>query len=170
MENTIPRLVQGAAQRFGRGIAIEEGELKLDFEGLAAAGLDAARAFIQSGLEPGDRVGVWAPNIHEWVVAAIGLQTAGGVLVTLNTRMKGPEAAYILRKSGARWLCTMGEFLDVDYAAQLQDESLPDLEETLILRGEAEGARSNQGRILCKASAAETSTRTLHDDASLALP
>ena len=141
MENTIPRLVQGAAQRFGNGVAIEEGDQKLDFQALAAAGLDAARAFIRAGLRPGDRVGVWAPNIHEWVVAAIGLQSAGGVLVTLNTRMKGPEAAYILRKSGARWLCTMGEFLDVNYAAQLEGESLPDLEETIALRGDAQGAR-----------------------------
>ena len=141
MENTIPRLVQGAAQRFGKGIAIEDGDQKLDFQALASAGLDAARAFIRAGLQPGDRVGVWAPNIHEWVVAAIGLQSAGGVLVTLNTRMKGPEAAYILRKSGARWLCTMGDFLDVNYAAQLKGESLPDLEETIALRGEAEGAR-----------------------------
>ena len=137
MENTIPRLVQGAAQRFGDGIAIEDGDQKLDFKDLAEAGLKAARAFIRAGLQPGDRVGVWAPNIHEWVVAAIGLQSAGGVLVTLNTRMKGSEAAYILRKSGARWLCTMGEFLDVNYAAQLKGESLPDLKETLALRGEA---------------------------------
>ena len=141
MENTIPRLVQGAAERFGDRIAIEEGDLKLDFRSLAAAGLEAARAFIRAGLEPGDRVGVWAPNIHEWVVAAIGLQSAGGVLVTLNTRMKGPEAAYILRKSGARWLCTMGDFLDINYAVQLRDQSLPDLKEILALRGEAEGAR-----------------------------
>lgn len=141
MENTIPRLVQGAAQRFGNGIAIEDGNQKLDFQALASAGLDAARAFIRAGLQPGDRVGVWAPNIHEWVVAAIGLQSAGGVLVTLNTRMKGPEAAYILRKSGARWLCTMGDFLDVNYAAQLEGESLPDLEDTIALRGEAAGAR-----------------------------
>jgi len=141
LENTIPRLVQGAAKRFGDRVAIEDGDQTLDFQSLAAAGLEAARAFIRAGLEPGDRVGVWAPNIHEWVVAAIGLQSAGGVLVTLNTRMKGPEAAYILRKSGARWLCTMGEFLDVNYAVQLKDQSLPDLKETLALRGEAEGAR-----------------------------
>ena len=38
----------------------------------------------------------------QWIIAAIGAQTVGGVLVPLNTRLKGPEAAYILRASGAR--------------------------------------------------------------------
>ena len=95
---------------------------------VSAASLDASRAFIAAGIEPGDRVGVWAPNIYEWVVAAIGLQGAGGVLVPLNTRMKGSEAGYILRKSRARMLFTMGEFLGTNYIALLEGQELPDLE------------------------------------------
>ena len=140
METTIPRLVQGAAERVGALSALEEGEITFDFRGLAHAGLEAARAFLAAGLQPGDRVGVWAPNIHEWVVAAIGLQSAGGVLVTLNTRMKGGEAAYILRKSGAKFLCTLGDFLGVDYVAAIAGEDLPDLEKVIALRGTPSGA------------------------------
>jgi acyl-CoA synthetase (AMP-forming)/AMP-acid ligase II len=137
-ETTIPRLVRTAAARFGDRVAIEDGAAKLSYRGLADAGLRAARAFIAAGLAPGDRVGIWAPNVYEWIVAAIGLQSAGGVLVTLNTRMKGGEAAYILRKSGARMLATMGEFLGVDYAAQLAGQDLPDLERVLTFRGAAD--------------------------------
>jgi acyl-CoA synthetase (AMP-forming)/AMP-acid ligase II len=140
LETTIPRLVQGAAERFGTLSALEDGEVVFDFRGLADAGLRAARAFLAAGLRPGDRVGVWAPNIHEWVVAAIGLQSAGGVLVPLNTRMKGGEAAYILRKSGARLLCTLGDFLGVDYVAAIAGEDLPDLEQIIALRGTPPGA------------------------------
>ena len=92
MEQTIPRLVQGAAERFGDRAAVEDGDVTLSFSELAQGGLEASRAFIAAGLAPGDRVGIWAPNLHEWIVAAIGLQSAGGVLVTLNTRMKGAEA------------------------------------------------------------------------------
>jgi acyl-CoA synthetase (AMP-forming)/AMP-acid ligase II len=121
-------------------VAIEEPEGQLTFPELAEAGLRAARAFMAAGLAPGDRVGVWAPNVGEWIVAAIGIQSAGGVLVTLNTRMKGSEAAYVLRKSGARMLCTMGEFLGVDYVAALRDQTLPDLERTIVFRTPAEGA------------------------------
>jgi acyl-CoA synthetase (AMP-forming)/AMP-acid ligase II len=139
MEQTIPRLVQGAAERFGERIAIEDGDVALSFRELAQAGLEASRAFIAAGLGPGDRVGVWAPNVYEWIVAAIGLQSAGGVLVTLNTRMKGGEAAYILRNSGARMLCTMGDFLGQNYASAIAEQDLPALERVVVFRGEASG-------------------------------
>lgn len=142
MEETIPRLVFGAAERFGNAPAIEDEGVVLSFQGLADAGLAASRAFIAAGLTPGDRVGVWAPNLSEWVVAAIGIQMAGGVLVTMNTRMKGGEAAYILRKSGARMLCTMGEFLGSNFVEMLSGEDLPDLERIVTLRGDAKNVTS----------------------------
>ena len=45
---------------------------------------------------------VWAPNSAEWIVAAFGLVTAGGVLVPVNTRFKADEAADVIRRSGAK--------------------------------------------------------------------
>lgn len=142
MEETIPRLVFGAAERFGDGVAIEEDGVTLSFRELADASLQAARAFMSAGVAPGDRVGVWAPNIHEWIIAAIGIQMSGGVLVTMNTRMKGGEAAYILRKSRAKMLCTMGEFLGSNYVEMLDGEDLPDLTRIITLRGDAKGKTS----------------------------
>ena len=139
MEKTIPQLVLAAAERYGNRSAVEDTQdgqrVALDFEGLAHEGLRAARAFMSAGIQAGDRVGIWAPNISEWIVAAIGLQSAGAVLVTLNTRLKGPEAGYILRKSGARALCTMADFLDTNYLDMLKDEDLPALEHQIVLRG-----------------------------------
>ena len=134
MESTIPRLVEAAAEKFGERSAIEEGDLRLDFSQLAAEGTRAARAFGAAGVQPGDRVAIWAPNIHEWILAAIGLQSVGACLVTLNTRLKGGEAAYILRNSGARVLCTMSNFLDVDNVEMLEGQDLPDLQRTIVLR------------------------------------
>ena len=120
LEQTIPRLVRGAAGRFGDRIAIEEGDLTLSFAELWEAATRAAQAFCAAGIEPGDRVAIWAPNIHEWVVATIGLQSAGGVLVPLNTRLKGSEGGYVLEKSGARILCTVAGFLGTDYVGLLR--------------------------------------------------
>jgi acyl-CoA synthetase (AMP-forming)/AMP-acid ligase II len=146
VEETIPRLVQAAAKRFGDATAIEDlvdGEpLRISFTELEALSLRAARAFIARGIAPGDRIAIWAPNIHEWVVAALGAQSAGAVVVTLNTRLKGAEAGYILKKSGARLLCTMGDFLGVDYSALITGEDLPQLEGTLVLRGTSETGES----------------------------
>jgi hypothetical protein len=48
---------------------------------------------IRPGSSKGDRVAIWAPNSAEWIIAAFGLLTAGGVLVPVNTRFKADEAA-----------------------------------------------------------------------------
>jgi HIP---CoA ligase len=147
---TTPRLLHSSAERFSAREAIvdvSDGRA-LSFAGLATAAHDAARAFLAMGIERGDRVAIWAPNVWEWVVAALGLHSAGAVLVPLNTRFKGREAAYILGKSRAKVLVTITGFLDTDYVTLLRDAvdvdaDLPDLEAIVVLRGEAaEGTRS----------------------------
>jgi acyl-CoA synthetase (AMP-forming)/AMP-acid ligase II len=132
---TIPRTLRRAAERYGAALALDDEGRRFSFTELAAAGEAAARAFLAAGLRPGDRGAIWAPNLWEWVVAALGLQSAGGVLVPLNTRYKAAEAGYILRKSRARVLCTMGEFLGTSYADSLGGEALPDLERVVVFRG-----------------------------------
>ena len=139
---TIPQVVAHAARRFGGQPAIQDGDTTLSFEELADAGVRACRAFMASGVAAGDRVAIWSPNAWEWVVAAIGLQSAGAVLVPLNTRLKGVEAGGILRTSGAKLLCSVDGFLDTDYVGSLASESLPDLQETILLRGERDGCTS----------------------------
>lgn len=139
-ERTIPRLVEASAAAFGDGSAIEDGDTRLDFATLHAEALRATRAFMATGVEPGDRASIWAHNIWEWVVAAVGLQGAGAVLVPLSTRLKGIEAGYQLRKSGAVVLCSVGDFLDTDLVGSLAAEDLPDLRETVMLRGSSPGA------------------------------
>lgn len=142
MPSTIPGVVREAAETFGDTSAIEEGDLRLDFRELADRGLRSARAFMASGIEPGDRVAIWAPNIHEWILAGIGLQMAGATLVPLNTRLKKGEAAYILNKSGAKILCTVTDFLDVDYVSEIRQEETPALREIVALRGDSDGSTS----------------------------
>ena len=77
-------------------------------------------ALVASGIEPGDRVAIWAFNCTEWIVASLGLFQAGAVLVPVNTRFKGAEAADILLRSRARVLVTVTDFLDTDYVAMLR--------------------------------------------------
>ena len=138
---TIPRLLDAAASRFGTRSAVEDAGLRLDFATLRERARGAARAFLAAEIEKGDRVAIWAQNCWEWVVAALGLQCAGAVLVPLNTRLKGAEAGAILRKSRAKLLCTVSGFLDADFVGSLARESLPELEGIVMLRGAAPGAR-----------------------------
>jgi acyl-CoA synthetase (AMP-forming)/AMP-acid ligase II len=145
---TLPQVVTWAAREFGDAPALIDGDLRLSFRQLLEQTDRAARAFLAAGLRRGDRVAVWAPNIGEWVIAATGLQAAGGVLVPLNTRFKGIEAAWVLRKSRARALCTVNGFLGNDYVELLRSANggagkdrpvadLPELEHVVVLRGEA---------------------------------
>ncbi len=134
---TIPALVRDAAERFGGREAVVD-DVRLSFEGLAAAVDQASRSVMASGIERGDRVAIWAPNCWEWIVAALGVHGAGGVLVPINTRFKGREAGYILERSGAKMLFTVSGFLDIDYVRLLraQYESDP-VQRIVILRGVA---------------------------------
>ena len=132
---TLPQVVVDAAAAHGSRIAIIDGEVQLTYEQLDAARISAARAFIAAGLEKGERIAIWAPNIYQWIIAAIGAQSIGGVLVPLNTRYKGSEGAYIIRSSGAKMLFTVGDFLGMRYPEMLADQPLPGLERTVLFSG-----------------------------------
>ena len=136
---TIPGLLDSAAERFGPREAVVDGDTRISFEHLRVAARHAARAAIAMGVEAGDRVAIWAPNIHEWIVAALGALTAGGVLVPINTRFKGREAGFVLQKSRARLLFTVRGFLDIDYPKLLKDAEVDTRGiDVVLLRGEAE--------------------------------
>jgi len=135
----MPRLLAWAAARHGERIALRDGALTLDFVALAARARAASRAFLAAGIRRGDRFAIWAPNRHEWILAAIGAQSIGAILVPLNTRMKGAEAAYILERSGARLLFTVGEFAGNRYPEMLEGIALPALERTVLFGGAAGG-------------------------------
>ena len=105
---TIPAALLRAAEQVGDREALIDGGSRWTFADLADAALRSAGAMIAAGVEPSDRVAMWAPNGRLFVAAALGAVTAGAVLVPLNTRFKGDEAAWILRRSGARLLVTNG--------------------------------------------------------------
>ena len=131
---TIPNLARSAAERFGDHPALVDGDTRLTYAELWAEARQAARAYVAAGVEPGDRVAIWAPNIWEWPVALLGLHAAGAVAVPLNTRFKGAEAAYVLARSRARLLVTVDGFLGNDYVAMLAGQELPHLERIVVLR------------------------------------
>jgi acyl-CoA synthetase (AMP-forming)/AMP-acid ligase II len=134
-------MLADATEQFADRVAVRDGDTILTFPELA----DAARAFggalVAEGVEPGDHVAIWCGNCVEWVVAALGLFSAGAVLVPVNTRFKGGEAAVILARSRARVLVTVTDFLGTDYAAMLEETraDLPRLQTIVAAKGEATG-------------------------------
>jgi HIP---CoA ligase len=112
---TIPEMVLSTADRFGDAEAVVDGELRLSFTELTDRIRRAAGAFAAAGVEMGDRVAIWAPNSAEWIVAAFGLLTAGGVLVPVNTRFKADEAADVITRSRARAVLVQKGFLGQEF-------------------------------------------------------
>ena len=84
---------------------------------LTYAGLDALASGIAAGLqarglEPGQVVGMLAPNVPEYVAAFFGVARAGGTNTTINGLYTQAEVAHQLRSSGARFLFTVSALLD----------------------------------------------------------
>jgi acyl-CoA synthetase (AMP-forming)/AMP-acid ligase II len=166
---TLPQLVAQSAQAYGDRVAISDGDVQLTYQQLDAARRQAARAFMAAGLAQGERIAIWAPNIYQWIIAAVGAQSVGVVLVPLNTRMKGAEAGYILRASQSRLLFTVADFLGVNYPALLASEELPELRNTILLEGQADGTQSwadfiTAGEVIADAEVTERSDALTPDD------
>ncbi|OEY66332.1 FadD3 family acyl-CoA ligase [Marinobacter sp. X15-166B] len=131
--HTIPELMFAGADTYAERIALEAPGETIRYAELPERVLAITRGLMAAGVDKGDRVGVWAPNGADWVLIALAIHCAGGVLVPINTRMKGAEAADILARSGARMAFVVGEFLGVDYPAMLAAQRPETLEQVVVI-------------------------------------
>lgn len=151
---TIPDLIDDAARRFSDCEAMVDGDIRWSFSEFAEQIRTAARALMASGVTAGDRVALWAPNICEWAVAALGVHSAGAVVVPVNTRFKGREAAYVLRHSEAKMLFCVSDFLDIDYLALLRAAGVPEsLAEIVVMRGSCPEKTTSFSDFMARAAA-----------------
>ena len=79
--------------------ALECGEETLTYDALRQRVRQAAGAWQELGLRPGDRVIVLAPDSIDWVVAYLGVIWAGGVAIGVNPRLALSELAPIVTES-----------------------------------------------------------------------
>lgn len=161
---TIPQILFDQAARRPDALAIVDGEWQLSYGQLASAVKDAAIVMKAMGVNKGDKFGIWAPNCAEWIIIALAGQTLGAVMVTLNTRYKGAEAADILRRSHCKLLFTVKGFLGHDYPAMLTGQDLPDLEETVVIKFET--GRRAFGDFLSRSALALGDTQVSDGDIS----
>jgi HIP---CoA ligase len=130
--DTIPAAVATAARRFGSAEAIADGSVRLSWHELHDRVAAVAAALAAIGVRRADRVAICAPNTHHWVVTALAVTYAGGVLVPVNTRFTAKETADLLTRTRAAALVIAGEFLGRDRLAELHAVGHP-LPATLVL-------------------------------------
>ena len=94
-----------------------------------------AQALADAGVDPGDRVGLYLPNLPQYVTAFVGSLRAGGIVVPMNPQYKSREISHLLSDSGAVAVVTLADL--VPQVAAVADDTDVD---TLVSVGEADGA------------------------------
>ncbi len=125
---TVGQLLDTAARRWPDNdalIVVDQG-VRWNWRELRERAKHFATGLITLGLQPGDRVGMLAPNCAEWLVAQFGTAYAGLILVNINPAYRTPELEYALKKVGCRALITESAFKTSDYVAML-NELAPEL-------------------------------------------
>lgn len=88
-----------------------------------------AKGFLFIGVKPGDKVGIWAKNVPDWLTIMFATAKIGAVLVTINTNYKLTEIEYLLKDADINTLCLVDGYRDSDYVnmvfnlvAELKDQ------------------------------------------------
>ena len=142
------RFLQRSATVHPNKVACVDGPRRITFTELRDDAQALARALIDDGIQPGDRVGVLAPNSYEALLAQFAIPLAGGVIVAINTRLAPAEVNYILNHSDVSVLIA---------DKQLIDEARPALDTPLqrvLLIAEEDGSEAN-------VAASDENTQTL---------
>ena len=75
----------------------------------------AAKGLIKMGIEPGDRVALWAPNIPEWIVAQLALNKIGAVFVPVDPGAGPEELQFLLEQSESKAIVMARGLEDAEY-------------------------------------------------------
>ncbi|MCX7056619.1 MAG: AMP-binding protein [Proteobacteria bacterium] len=103
-----------------QGVRLSYAETDLKVENLA-------RGFVAAGLQPGDRIGIWAPNCAEWYLTMFAAARAGLILVNVNPAYRTAELEFALRHVGARALVYSANLKNSNYVQMLRS-LIPELD------------------------------------------
>jgi len=85
-----------------------------------------AKGLMYIGVGEGDKVGIWANNVPDWLTFMFATAKIGAVLVTINTNYKLSELEYLLKDADIHTLCLIDGFRDSDYVNMIF-ELVPEL-------------------------------------------
>lgn len=80
-----------------------------------------AAGLISLGIERGDRLGIWAPNILEWVITQYAAARIGALLVNINPAYRTGELEYALKKVSCKAIVSAQNFKTQVYYDMLND-------------------------------------------------
>lgn len=133
---TLSQVLRDTTEKFPqRNAILDPSGAELTYEGLSEQVDKLARGMLALGVATGDKVGLWMPNIQEWVICYFAVARIGAVVVPMNTRYKTHEVEYILHDSEATTLFAVGAFAGIDYLSMIGEirGNLPHLKHVIIV-------------------------------------
>ncbi|HVB15077.1 MAG TPA: AMP-binding protein [Stellaceae bacterium] len=118
---TIGAVFDRTVARYGEchGLTVRQQGIRWTYRELAERVDACAAGLLTLGLEPGERVAIWAPNCAEWVITQFATAKAGLILVNINPAYRLSELEYALNKVGCRALITATLFKTSDYVGMV---------------------------------------------------
>jgi fatty-acyl-CoA synthase len=81
----------------------------------------AAKGLIKMGVEKGDRVALWSPNIPEWIIAQLALAKIGAILVPIDPAATTSDLRFILEQSESTAIIMARGVEDEEYVETILD-------------------------------------------------
>ena len=113
-----------------------------------------AQGLLARGVKKGDRVGIWSPNRHEWVLVQYATARIGAILVNVNPAYRAHELEHVLKQSGTSFLVIARGFRQANYVEMVREvvQRCPMHRETLVIDDEwrqllEEGRRAGAGAL-----------------------
>ena len=94
-----------------------------------------ARGLLAAGVGKGDRLGIWAPNVPEWVLIQYATAKLGVILVNVNPSYRAHELKYAVQQSGMRMIVALPQFAGSEYQAMIEQvrPDCPELTEAVYI-------------------------------------
>src|SRR6056297_1983586 len=93
-----------------------------------------AAGLAERGVDEGDRVAIYLPNLPQFVTAFHGTLRAGGVVVPMNPQYKSREIRHLLDDSGAEVVVTLADL--VPFVEEVREDT--DVEHVVTVGGETD--------------------------------
>ena len=130
IEKTIGRILNDTADKNPDGDAViyVDRNYRLTWRQFRKVVDDMAKGLRALGVEEGQKVAIWAPNLPYWVALQFATAKIGAILLTVNTHYQQAELEYLLQQSEAENLMLADRFRDNDFLATVYN-LIPELRE-----------------------------------------
>ncbi|XP_051980981.1 medium-chain acyl-CoA ligase ACSF2, mitochondrial-like [Xyrauchen texanus] len=156
LSKTVDQCLQASVERYPdrEALVFVQDGIRKTFAQFYQEVEQAAAGLLAVGLKKGDRLGIWGPNIYEWVLMQFATAKAGIILVSVNPAYQLQEVEFALRKVQCNAVVCPTQFKTQNYCEMLRQlcpgmdaaspggiksSKLPDLHTVIVIDSQQPG-------------------------------